>query len=152
MSEVMKLENGVKMYRNGLRAINGVSVSLSQGERVSVYGAPGSGKTTLARLIAGMEPVSSGSIFILGQAVHEMDEAAAARFRNQHIGILNRVPALMDSLTVLDQVALPLAIRGINHGTCVRFERASDTAFGAGSTDRLRCAGAHHAASGFAAG
>jgi ABC-type lipoprotein export system ATPase subunit len=113
MNEAIKLENVVKMHGNGLRAVNGIRISISQGERVAVYGAPGSGKTTLARLIAGMEPVSSGTVFVLGQAVHEMDETAAARFRNQYIGMLNRDPPFMESLSVLENVALPLAIRGM---------------------------------------
>jgi putative ABC transport system ATP-binding protein len=114
MREIIRLENVVKMMDDGRRAVNGVSLSVSKGDYMAVHGASGSGKTTLMRLIAGMERVSSGAIFVLGEALHEMDADAAAGFRNRYMGILNRNPAFMDGLTVLDNVALPLSIRGIS--------------------------------------
>ncbi len=114
MREIIRLENVVKMMDDGRRAVNGVSFSVSKGDCMAVHGASGSGKTTLMRLIAGMERPSSGKVFVLDQALHEMDADAAAGFRNRYMGILNRNPAFMDGLTVLDNVALPLAIRGIS--------------------------------------
>jgi ABC-type lipoprotein export system ATPase subunit len=114
MREIIRLENVVKMMDDGRRAVNGVSLSVSKGDCMAVHGASGSGKTTLMRLIAGMERPSSGKVFVLDQALHEMDADAAAGFRNRYMGILNRNPAFMDGLTVLDNVALPLSIRGIS--------------------------------------
>ncbi len=113
MSEIIRLENVIKMSPGGRRGINGVSLSVSKGERVAIHGAPGSGKTMLARLIAGMERPSSGKVFVLGKAMHQMDSDATAAFRSRHIGLLPRHPALMESLSVLENVTLPLAIRGI---------------------------------------
>lgn len=113
MSEIIRLENVIKMSSDGRRAINGVSLSVSEGERVAICGAPGSGKTKLARLIAGMERPSSGKVLVLDKAVHDMDADTAAAFRSRHIGLLARHPAFMESLTVLENVALPLTIRGI---------------------------------------
>jgi|GEM_PF-1770807 len=113
MSEIIRMENVVKVYEGGCRAINGVSLRICKGERALITGAPGSGKTTLMRLIAGMDRPSDGEIHVLGQAVHEMDADTAADFRNRHMGLLGRFPAFMDRLTVLENVMMPLTLRGV---------------------------------------
>ena len=113
MSEIIRLENVIKMLAGNRRAINGVSLTIQAKERVAIHGASGSGKTTLARLIAGMERPSSGRVFVLDKAVHDMDADTAAVFRSRHIGLIARHPAFMENLTVLENVALPLMIRGI---------------------------------------
>ena len=110
---VIELREVIKMMPGGLRAVNGVSLCVRAGERVSVHGAPGSGKSALMRLIAGMEPPSDGEIHVLGEAVHAMDPDAAADFRNTHMGVMLRDPCLLPRLTVLENAALPLAIRGV---------------------------------------
>jgi ABC-type lipoprotein export system ATPase subunit len=112
MSEVIRLENAVKMYDNGIRAVNDISLSISEGECVVISGPSGSGKTTLARLIAGMETPSSGEVIVLDRPVHQMTPDAAAVFRNINIGILRKDPEFLDTLTVLENVAMPLALRG----------------------------------------
>ena len=113
MKEIIRLENVVKMYPGGQRAINGVTMSICKKERILICGAPGSGKTTLARLIAGMETPSDGRIVVMEKPVHEMDADAASEFRNRNFGILQRNPAFMEHMTVLENVALPLAARGV---------------------------------------
>jgi putative ABC transport system ATP-binding protein len=113
MSEIIRLENVIKMLTGNRRAINGVSLAIQEKERVTICGASGSGKTTLTRLIAGMERPNSGKVFVLDKAVHDMDADTAAVFRSRHIGLIARHPAFMESLTVLENVALPLMIRGI---------------------------------------
>lgn len=112
MNEAIHLENVVKMYDNGIRAINSISFNVSQGECVAISGPPGSGKTTLARLIAGMEKPSAGLVIVQGEPVHEMAPERAAAFRNQNIGILQRHPAFLDRMTLLENVSLPLMLRG----------------------------------------
>lgn len=113
MSEIIRLENVVKVTPSNRRAVNGVNLRISQGERVTICGAPGSGKETLMRLIAGMEKPSDGKIFVCGQAVHDMDAGSAAAFRNRIFGILHRNPAFVDTLTLSENVAMPLCIRGL---------------------------------------
>jgi ABC-type lipoprotein export system ATPase subunit len=118
MGEAIRLENVVKMYRDGVRALNGVSIRILQGEHVRVCGLAGSGKTTLTRLIAGMDRPSAGQVFVLGEPVHIMTPDAAADFRNQNIGILQRNPAFLEKLTLLENVSLPLALRSEAAATC----------------------------------
>ncbi|MGI6174960.1 MAG: ABC transporter ATP-binding protein [Christensenellales bacterium] len=114
MQEMIKLENVIKMYEDGRRAVNGINLCVRKGECVVICGASGSGKTTLMRLLAGMERPSSGRVMVLGKAVHEMDADRLAAFRNRHIGLLSKDAAFMGGLTVLENVALPLMIRGVS--------------------------------------
>lgn len=113
MKEVIRLENVIKMYPGGRRAINGVSLSIYEGERIAINGPPGSGKRTLMRLITGMETPSDGNISVLGKAVEKMDPDIAPVFRSRHFGIVLQGAGLMERLTVMENTALPLAIRGI---------------------------------------
>jgi putative ABC transport system ATP-binding protein len=110
MDEVIRIENAVRM-ENGRRMLNGVTLRIGKGECVTISGPPGSGKSALARVIAGMDRPDAGEVFVLGQSLHTMNADAAAVFRNRHIGILARDPAFFNSLSLLDNVAIPLALR-----------------------------------------
>jgi len=113
MSEIIKLENVIRMVEGERRAVNGVSLIINNKERVAFCGASGSGMSTLMCLIAGMERPSCGKIFVSGSAVHEMNSDTAAKFRSRTFGILQRKPAFMENMTVQENVALPLAISDI---------------------------------------
>jgi len=114
MREVIRLGNVVRLNADGHRALGGVSLCVHKGERVRILGAPGSGKTALARVIAGTERPHSGGVHVMGEPVYDMTEDKAAVFRNRHIGYIPRVPAFWDGLTVLDNVTMPLSIRGVS--------------------------------------
>ena len=113
MSDIIRLENVVQMTQNNWRAVNCVSLQIREKERVMVCGGPDSGKYELMRLVAGMEKPSSGTISVLNQAVHAMSSDEAAVFRNQNIGVVLREPGFMDKLCVVENISLPLIIRGM---------------------------------------
>lgn len=113
MKEIVRLENVIKMVSAGRREVNDVSMSIHEKERVVIYGVPGSGKGMVMRLIAGMEKPSAGEVIVMDKEVHEMDADTAADFRNQNIGIMQREPGLMERLTILENVELPLTVQGI---------------------------------------
>lgn len=113
MSEIIKLENVIRVTRNNLRAVNGVSFCVQERERVMVCGGSGSGKGELMRLIAGMAQPSAGSVFVLNQAVHAMSRDEAADFRNRHIGIVQPEPGFVEGLNVAENISLPLIVRGV---------------------------------------
>ena len=113
MKEIIKLENVVRMVEGNRRAVNGLSFCIRESEHVAVYGAPGSGKGTLMRLVAGMDMPSAGKIFVLDEALHKMDANAASDFRNRNIGVVCREHGFMERLAVYENVALPLAARGM---------------------------------------
>ena len=113
MSEIIKLENVIRVTRNNLRAVNGVSLCVQERERVMICGGFSSGKGELMRLIAGMDQPSEGSVFVLNKAVHEMSRDEAASFRNRHIGIVQPEPGFMEGLSVAENISLPLIVRGV---------------------------------------
>jgi putative ABC transport system ATP-binding protein len=112
MNEAVILENVDKSTPDGLRAVCGASLSLGERERALVRGAPGSGKTALMRLIAGMDAPDEGRVFVFGNALHAMGADERAAFRGRSVGVCLGEPCLMPSLTVLENAALPLALRG----------------------------------------
>ena len=111
MNDAIRLENVIKLYPPRIRAINDISMRVLEGERVCICGAPGSGKTTLMRLIAGMEPVSQGNVTVFGTQITALDENELAIFRNHTFGIVQRAPAFISSLSILENTALPLLFR-----------------------------------------
>ncbi len=111
MNEIIRLENVVWMTQDW-RAVNGISCRIQENERVAFCGGSGSGKDALIRLIAGMDKPSSGSVWVLNQAVHEMSSAKAAAFRNRYIGVIQRDAGFMEGMSVAENILLPLVIRG----------------------------------------
>ena len=114
MSEIIRLENVVYMVRENWRAVNGISCRIRENERVMFCGGSNSGKDALMRLIAGMERPNAGSVSVLNQAVHEMSGTRAAAFRNRYIGVVQREAGFMERLSVVENISLPLVIRGVN--------------------------------------
>ena len=113
MSDIISLKNVVFMTHDDWRAVNGISCCIRENERVTVCGGSNSGKDTLMRLIAGMDMPNSGSVFVLGQAVHELGNDKAAVFTNRHIGIMQRESGFIEAMSVAENISLPLMVQGI---------------------------------------
>ena len=111
MSDMIRLEDVVKTTE-GKRVLGGVNLVVAKGECITISGPPGSGKSALARLIAGLDKPSAGEVWVLEEPLHILNADAAAALRNRSIGLLTRNPAFMESLTVLENVAMPLILRG----------------------------------------
>ena len=111
--ETILLEDVVKLDVTGRRVINGLNLRVYSGEKVRISGGAGSGKTCLVRLISGMDSPDSGKVSVLGHPLYEMNADARAEFRSIHIGLVARYPAFLRRLTVLENVAMPLTLRGL---------------------------------------
>ncbi|MCG7840896.1 MAG: ABC transporter ATP-binding protein [Methanomassiliicoccales archaeon] len=114
MDEIVVLENVVKEYRNGeraVRAVNGVSLSIERGSFVVVLGPSGSGKTTLLNIISGLVGPTSGQVRVAGKDISAMTDAQATRFRADSIGFVFQFFNLFPTLTVLENVEIGLALR-----------------------------------------
>ena len=81
-----------------------------EGEFVSIMGASGSGKTTLLNVLSSIDKVSQGSILIEGKEMTEMKEKQLAQFRKNHLGFIFQEYNLLDTLTVKENILLPLSI------------------------------------------
>ena len=109
---------GLKKYYtvggNTVRALDGVDVSVLQGEFVCIAGRSGSGKSTLLNMLAGLEPPTKGEIIVRGKHhLETMDEELRTKFRRRYIGFVFQNYNNLPQYTALENVALPLAIRGV---------------------------------------
>ena len=112
---MLKLENVCKIYRKGrVWALQNVNLTVSQGEYLAVVGESGSGKTTLMNLLGCLDVPTQGICRVHGQNTAELSGDALARLRNQEIGFVFQNFQLVERMTALENVALPLLFRGID--------------------------------------
>lgn len=115
MSSILKVTNLTKSYSGAsgsLTVLDQVSFDLAKGETFSIVGPSGSGKTTLLGLCAGLDRASSGSVEVCGIKLDALSEDDRARVRNQHIGFIFQNFQLLPTLTALENVMVPLELRG----------------------------------------
>ena len=96
-----------------VQVLSKLDLSLARGERVAVMGASGSGKTTLLHLAAGMDTPDVGEVLIDGRAISGLPEPERSRFRARTIGLVFQDFNLIDSLTVRENIELPLWLNGL---------------------------------------
>ncbi|TKD72182.1 ABC transporter ATP-binding protein [Pseudalkalibacillus hwajinpoensis] len=92
----------------------GIDVSIERGEFISIMGASGSGKTTLLNVLSSIDRVSGGSIKIDGQEMTKKREKQLAEFRKRHLGFIFQEYNLLDTLTVKENILLPLSIAKVS--------------------------------------
>lgn len=115
MTEILSVRNLSKTYPaqgKTLSVLNDINFEIHQGSTVSIVGPSGSGKTTLLGLCAGLDRASSGSVVLNGIKLDELNEDERARVRNQHVGFIFQNFQLLPTLTALENVMVPLELRG----------------------------------------
>ena len=116
-ADFIRLEDLCKSFQEGphVRSVlRGVSGSFARGESVAIVGQSGSGKSTLLNLISGIDYTDCGAIWLDGQDLTSLDERERTLFRRHHIGFIFQFFNLLPTLTVRENVTLPLELNGIN--------------------------------------
>jgi putative ABC transport system ATP-binding protein len=114
-TSVLRAEHLTKTYRSGertLTVLRDVSFTVPEGSRCAIVGPSGSGKTTLLGLCAGLDRPTSGSVALNGVALNDLNEDELAQTRNQHVGFVFQTFQLIPTLTALENVVVPLELRG----------------------------------------
>ena len=138
MNEVIRLQNVSKIYRGGalaVAALRDVSLTVNEGEYVSIMGPSGSGKSTLMHILGCLDVPTGGHYWLAGEDVSHMDEVALAEVRNRHIGFVFQQFNLLASLSAWRNVELPLIYAGV--GRSERRDRAVGALERVGLADRL---------------
>lgn len=116
MAEIIKVENVKKIYRMGdneVRALDGVSLVVEEGEFLIVMGPSGSGKTTLLHLMGCLDKPTEGEIYIASTPVSKLNDSQLAKIRNKMVGFVFQQFNLLPRLTALENVELPMIYAGV---------------------------------------
>lgn len=112
---LIEMRSIVKTFKNAageFTALRGVTACFYEGEFVSIVGKSGSGKSTLANMITGIDHPTSGQVLIGGVDIHKMNESDMSLWRGRNLGIVFQFFQLMPTLTLLENVILPMYLTG----------------------------------------
>ena len=127
------IKRDVLTKTGSLKILDGVTLQLGEGESVAIQGASGSGKSTLLGVLAGLDLPQQGSVFIEGYDITLLDEDQRALVRANKVGFVFQSFHLIDDLTALENVALPLELFGHSHA----FAESEDCLKSLGLADRI---------------
>ncbi len=117
---VIQCRNLSKIYTEGpvpVDVLSSVDFNLAVGEQVAIVGASGSGKSTLLHLLGGLDLPTRGEVQVVGRVINYMDENARGLLRNQTLGFVYQFHHLLMEFTAVENVAMPLLIRGVDPRT-----------------------------------
>jgi lipoprotein-releasing system ATP-binding protein len=126
MTPLLEARSLSKVFRSGskpLQVLDDLDITVAGGEMVAVVGASGVGKSTLLHLLGGVDRPTSGEILYRGEPLSAMNNGALAGFRNREVGFIFQFHFLMPDFTALENVMMPLLIRGVRSGKALKRSR-----------------------------
>lgn len=139
MEHFLKLAGVNKSYAVGeesLHVLKNITLSVDRGEYMTILGPSGSGKSTLMNILGCMDMLDSGSYFLDSEAVHEQGDGELTRLRNEKIGFIFQKYHLVPQYTALQNVIMPLLLRGLSRTEAI--EQAEGSIRLVGLMDRIR--------------
>jgi lipoprotein-releasing system ATP-binding protein len=130
---VLSARGLAKTYGKGATAVEvlkAINLDVSQSEKVAIVGSSGSGKSTLLHLLGGLDVPSAGQVTLAGSDLNRLPVSALDRLRNQYLGFIYQFHHLLDEFTAVENVALPLRIRGLSKDESLERANAMLTAVG----------------------
>ena len=128
-----------KTYGKGPTAVDvlkEIDLEVSASEKVAIVGSSGSGKSTLLHLLGGLDTPSAGTVMLAGQNLHKLSVGKLDQLRNHSLGFIYQFHHLLDEFSAVENVALPLRIRGLNNDEAM--DRASQMLHSVGLTKRAQ--------------
>jgi lipoprotein-releasing system ATP-binding protein len=138
MKTIIEVKNLSKHYQSGnktLKVLDGVDLTIGQGDFISLMGPSGSGKSTFLNIIGTMDAPDSGDILIAGKNVTHMPENLLAQFRLKHIGFVFQFHYLLPEFSIEENVAMPMMIGGMSRHEAI--EKAREMLDYLGMTERM---------------
>ena len=111
--ETRDLKKHYRMGESTVRALDGVSIAVDQGEFIGLLGPSGSGKSTLLNLIAGLDRATEGALRVLGDDLAQMSSDALSRHRQRNVGIIFQSFNLVSTMSAAENVALSMMFAGV---------------------------------------
>lgn len=136
MIELQKVTRTYKMGHEEIHALDGVSLTVAEGEFAAVVGPSGSGKSTLLHVIGGLDTPTAGKVAVNGQDLSQASDQQLSAYRNAQVGFVFQTFNLQPTYTALENVALPLVFARVPRQE--RLERAQQALEAVGLADRVR--------------
>ncbi|BDX21819.1 lipoprotein-releasing system ATP-binding protein LolD [Polynucleobacter sp. TUM22923] len=136
---VLHAQDLAKTYGKGATAVEvlkDIDLEISASEKVAIVGSSGSGKSTLLHLLGGLDTPSAGSVFLAGENLHNLPIKKLDQLRNRSLGFIYQFHHLLDEFSAVENVALPLRIRGLSNDESM--ERANQMLLAVGLAKRVQ--------------